>query len=284
MTTLEAISTKNAKNKVKLTDDGMREARNLVLPRSLYYTNGYMPKLGDLREALRNNKIFHHQYNPQFESAAFRKYHAEALKLLKEDPQNVDLDLENEIEVLDLLQPHHQRMQEKKLEKVKERQAFEKALHSQARIEKTAKKLAESTVGREERLKKIKEVKYPDVKQRKVIVRPNPFKGEYDGEHIARLLKLQATDPQFKVLTDFLIRMREEDISLPKSLFDSDPARRKQIQIYIDEEIKKMTSTESSSQKFERMRKHIEMMVDAGYTFKKDNSQDEIDWSTSLDM
>ena len=106
-------------------------------------------------------------------------------------------------------------------------------------------------------------------------MRPNPFKGEYDGEHIAKLLKLQATDPQFKVLTDFLIRMREEDISLPKSLFDSDPARRKQIQIYIDEEIKKMTATESSSQKFERMRKHIEMMVDAGYTFKKDIPEEE---------
>ena len=57
-------------------------------------------------------------------------------------------------------------MQEKKLEKVKERRAFEKSLHSKARIDKTAKKLAESTFGREERLKKLKEEKYPDVKQR----------------------------------------------------------------------------------------------------------------------
>ena len=33
----------------------LSEGKNRDVPRSLYYTNGYMPKLADLRDALRNN-------------------------------------------------------------------------------------------------------------------------------------------------------------------------------------------------------------------------------------
>ena len=37
------------------------------IPQSLYYTNGYMPKLADLRDALKSNKIFHNRYNPDLD-------------------------------------------------------------------------------------------------------------------------------------------------------------------------------------------------------------------------
>lgn len=50
------------------------------VPRSLYFTNGYMPRLADLRDAIRNNTMFHNRYNPELETDDFKKLMAPALK------------------------------------------------------------------------------------------------------------------------------------------------------------------------------------------------------------
>ena len=52
------------------------------IPQSLYYTNGYMPKLADLRDAIKSNKIFHNRYNPELDDPQVRKYFKDAIKLI----------------------------------------------------------------------------------------------------------------------------------------------------------------------------------------------------------
>ena len=58
----------------------MPENEKKPMPRSLYFTNGYMPKLADLRDAVKNNSIFHHKYNPQLEDPAFKEIYGRVLK------------------------------------------------------------------------------------------------------------------------------------------------------------------------------------------------------------
>ena len=57
------------------------EHKKKDVPRSLYYTNGYMPKLSDLRDALRNNEIFHNRYNPHLDMPDIKRDFATAIKL-----------------------------------------------------------------------------------------------------------------------------------------------------------------------------------------------------------
>ena len=56
------------------------------VPRSLYYSNGYVPKLSHLRDALRNNNIFHNRFNPEFETSEFKKTYAPAIKRSPAEP------------------------------------------------------------------------------------------------------------------------------------------------------------------------------------------------------
>ena len=49
------------------------------IPKSLYYTNGYMPKLADLRDALKSNTIFHSRYNAELDDPGLRKYFKHAI-------------------------------------------------------------------------------------------------------------------------------------------------------------------------------------------------------------
>ena len=55
------------------------------IPQSLYYTNGYMPKLADIRDALRANKVFHNRYNPALDDPKLRAYYKDAIKKTKEE-------------------------------------------------------------------------------------------------------------------------------------------------------------------------------------------------------
>ena len=66
-----------------------------------------MPKLADLRDAIRNNQIFHNRYNPHLEDPSFKKLMAPAMKIQPGEVKGkVDEHLEEQ-PVLDLLIPVH---------------------------------------------------------------------------------------------------------------------------------------------------------------------------------
>ena len=44
-----------------------------------------MPKLSDLRDALKSNKIFHNRYNPEMDDPQFKKYFKDAIKPTEEE-------------------------------------------------------------------------------------------------------------------------------------------------------------------------------------------------------
>ena len=100
------------------------------MPRSLYYANGYVPKLADLRNALRNNDIFHNRYNPHFETADFRKTYAAAIKQSPlEKPRMIDEKHEDQ-NLLDMLIPVHQKAVDKRLEKIEKEEAYREAIYT----------------------------------------------------------------------------------------------------------------------------------------------------------
>ena len=62
-------------------EDGKeKQPKQLLPPRDLYYSSEYMPKVADLRDAMRNNKIFHNRFNPALELPETKKYYSTALK------------------------------------------------------------------------------------------------------------------------------------------------------------------------------------------------------------
>ena len=86
------------------------EDRRLVMnvPKTLYFTNGYMPKLADLRDALRNNIMHHDRFNPELETEDFKKFIAPALKL---QPGEIKGKVDNRLEqgdIHEILVPLHQ--------------------------------------------------------------------------------------------------------------------------------------------------------------------------------
>ncbi len=94
------------------------ESHQRAVPRSLYYTNGYMPKLSDLRDALRNNEIFHNRYNPELDTPAIRKVYQAAIKLQPGEVKGkVDEEFENQ-PVLEMCIPSHQDFIDKKRAKI----------------------------------------------------------------------------------------------------------------------------------------------------------------------
>ena len=83
-------------------------AKKPRIPQSLYYTNGYMPKLADLRDALKSNKVFHNRYNPDLDDPSLREYFKDAIKpTAAEKAGKVDEDFENQ-DLLKFLIPGHQ--------------------------------------------------------------------------------------------------------------------------------------------------------------------------------
>jgi len=85
-----------------------KERLLLDVPKSLYITSGYMPKLSDLRDALRNNAMYHNRFNPEFETADFKKVYSPAVRLQPgEVPGKVDEVFENK-PVLEMLIPRQQ--------------------------------------------------------------------------------------------------------------------------------------------------------------------------------
>ena len=92
-----------------------------VPPRELYFSNGYMPKLADLRDAMRNNQIFHSRFNPVLELPETKKYYAAALKLQEGEEEGfVDEGIEDR-DVLDILIPGAQGKEDDLLDRLKAR-------------------------------------------------------------------------------------------------------------------------------------------------------------------
>lgn len=76
-----------------------------------------MPKLSDLRDALRNNNIFHDRYNPHLDGPEIRKNFATAIKCApNEVPGKIDEEYENQ-PLLEMLIPVHQAVLDKQKEK-----------------------------------------------------------------------------------------------------------------------------------------------------------------------
>ena len=85
----------------------MKETEMKNVPRSLYFTNGYMPKLSDLRDVIRNNKIFHNRYNPNLDDPEFNRIFANAINRSPTEPAGkIDEVFEDQL-VLDMLIPVH---------------------------------------------------------------------------------------------------------------------------------------------------------------------------------
>ena len=67
-----------------------------------------MPKLADLRDALKSNKIFHNRYNPDLDDPQLREYFKDAIKPTKEEKEGkVDEHFENQ-DLLKFIIPDHQ--------------------------------------------------------------------------------------------------------------------------------------------------------------------------------
>ena len=89
-----------------------------------------MPKLSDLRDALRNNEIFHTRYNPTLDTPEVKQAFATAIKRSpSEVPGKVDEEYENQ-PLLDMLIPVHQAIIDKKHVKGIKEANYQNVLHT----------------------------------------------------------------------------------------------------------------------------------------------------------
>ena len=101
-----------------------------TVPRSLYYANGHVPKLADLRDAIRNNSMFHNRYNPHFGTSEFKKAYGPALRRAPhEAPGKIDEEWEDQ-NLVDLLIPYHQEAVDKRLERYLAEVNYQAVLHT----------------------------------------------------------------------------------------------------------------------------------------------------------
>jgi len=70
------------------------------------------------------------------------------------------------------------------------------------------------------------------------------------------------------LLFNFIAEKRFNDEILPSSMFDADPEQQRRIERFIAEENKKMQSNDSDGQKFDRLKRQVEELVEQGFTFK----------------
>ena len=83
-----------------------------------------MPVVADIRDAIRNNKIFHNRFNPALEIPETKKYYAAALKDIDGEKQGyVHEDVEDQ-DVLALLVPGAQAEVNRVKKKIDERKEY----------------------------------------------------------------------------------------------------------------------------------------------------------------
>ena len=69
-------------------------------------------------------------------------------------------------------------------------------------------------------------------------------------------------NPKRNALFNFIAHARYNDINLPSSMFDCDPAWRKRVEKIIAEENKKMRANDNEAQQFDRMKRQVEDLVE----------------------
>lgn len=92
--------------------------------------------------------------------------------------------------------------------------------------------------------------------------RENPFKNTDTAEQIKRFLDLEERNPKRNALFSFIAEKRFNDIMLPNSMFDAPLEQRKRIEQIIAEENKKMQSNDNDEQKFDRLKRQVEELVE----------------------
>ena len=152
------------------------------IPQSLYYTNGYMPKLADLRDAIKQNKIFHNRYNPELDDPQFKKYFRDAIKPSKSERKGeTDENHENQ-DALKFIIPRHQKEIDQTRRALDDKLAYFAKLGSYKQQTETDTRLTYSKVGREEYLDKLaKQLEDP---QKKFKARMDPFRFQHTIETI----------------------------------------------------------------------------------------------------
>ena len=68
-------------------------------------------------------------------------------------------------------------------------------------------------------------------------------------------MDLEVRNPKRNELFNFIAHKRFNDINLPNSLFDIDPAWRKRIEKIIAEENRKMRANDNEAQQFDRLKR-----------------------------
>ena len=200
----------------------LEESKKKDVPRSLYYTNGYMPKLSDLRDALRNNEIFHTRYNPNLDTPEVKRAFATAIKRSpSEVPGKVDEEYENQY-LLDMLIPVHQDIVDKRQAKFIKEANYQAVLNTRTQQKKTMDKLIKIKVENYAKAEIIRKKELVDIKKKSEMYRAklNPFKNNDTAESIEKFLALEVRNNKRNFLFDFITEKRFQDINLPQSMFD----------------------------------------------------------------
>ena len=108
----------------------------------------------------------------------------------------------------------------------------------------------------------------------------NPFKNHDTAESLKKVLNLDAIDPKRPYLTRFIAEMQYKGIFIPENPFNIEAKMKERIKSIIDEENRKMRANDSWEQKFDRMKREVEELIEAGYTFKKGDPNE--DFSITL--
>ena len=89
-----------------------------------------MPKLSDLRDAIRNNTIFHNRYNPHLDDPEFKRVFAAAIRRSPHEQKGkIDEAYENQ-PLLEMLIPVHQKIEDKAREKLEVEKNYQVVLHT----------------------------------------------------------------------------------------------------------------------------------------------------------
>ena len=99
--------------------------------------------------------------------------------------------------------------------------------------------------------------------------RQNPHINHDTAEKIEQFLALEEKDEKRALLFNFLAEKRHQDINLPSSMFDAPIEQRKRIANIINEQNRKMQANDNENQKFDRLKREVEQLVEQGYTFKQ---------------
>ena len=96
----------------------------------------------------------------------------------------------------------------------------------------------------------------------------NPWRFKHTTETIAQIMNGTAPrDHPDAKLMHWVTKQRKAERTLPASLFDVDDALRTRIADIIAQENRKMQACDNDFQKFDRLKKEVEINVDNGFSY-----------------